>query len=145
MESLVSLWSFSNWAFVLIGTAVALYLYGTRNYAYFSKHKIPHNKPYPFVGTTGPVLLRRLSLPDYIQKLYNETKGHPYAVTFEFTRPIVMIRDPELIKAVTVKDFEHFTDHREIVSAEMEPLWGKGLFNLKGSFVPQHTTLILHT
>lgn len=50
-----------------------------------------------------------------------------------------MIRDPELIKAVTTKDFEHFTDHREVFTAEAEPLWGKGLFNLKGSFVPQHS------
>jgi cytochrome P450 family 9 len=45
-----------------------------------------------------------------------------------------MLRDPELIKMVTVKDFEHFLDHRAPISEEAEPLFGKGLFNLKGKF-----------
>jgi cytochrome P450 family 9 len=44
------------------------------------------------------------------------------------------LRDPELIKMVTVKDFEHFLDRRVPISEEVEPLFGKNLFSLKGEY-----------
>lgn len=43
-----------------------------------------------------------------------------------------MVRDPELIKEITVKDFESFTDHPELIPAEADPLWAKNLFSLTG-------------
>lgn len=43
-----------------------------------------------------------------------------------------MIRDPDLIKQITVKDFDYFMDHRTIVPEESDPLWGKNLFALNG-------------
>jgi hypothetical protein len=45
------------------------------------------------------------------------------------------LRDPELIKMVTVKDFDHFLDRQSPISEDAEPLFGKGLFNLKGNFL----------
>lgn len=45
----------------------------------------------------------------------------------------MVIRDLELIKQITVKDFEHFLDHRDFfLDEESEPLFGKSLFMLKG-------------
>lgn len=44
-----------------------------------------------------------------------------------------MIRDPELIKQLTVKDFEHFTDHRPFVDPKSDPIWGNNLFSLTGN------------
>ncbi|KAJ8965320.1 hypothetical protein NQ314_004214 [Rhamnusium bicolor] len=41
-------------------------------------------------------------------------------------------KDPELIKQVTVKDFDHFTDHRSFIPEGVDPLWSKNLFFLKG-------------
>lgn len=44
-----------------------------------------------------------------------------------------MIKDPDLIKLVAIKDFEYFTDHQSLAVAEdVDPLWGKNLFALKG-------------
>ncbi|KAF2881549.1 hypothetical protein ILUMI_24625 [Ignelater luminosus] len=40
--------------------------------------------------------------------------------------------DPDLIKQITVKDFDHFLDHNQFISEEDDPLWGKNLFSLKG-------------
>lgn len=50
---------------------------------------------------------------------------------FDSVNPLFSIRDPDLIKQITVKDFEHFLDHRDFMS-EMEPLFGKSLFMLTG-------------
>jgi hypothetical protein len=64
--------------------------------------------------------------------MYNKLKGYKYGGVFQFMFPTLLIRDPELIKMVTVKDFEHFLDHQAPISEEAEPLFGKALFNLKG-------------
>ena len=51
---------------------------------------------------------------------------------FEFRRPVVLIKDPQIIKQLTVKDFDHFTDHRVVITEDMDPLFGKTLLNLRG-------------
>lgn len=34
---------------------------------------------------------------------------------FEFRQPVLVIRDPETIKQVFVKDFDYFEDHRTVM------------------------------
>lgn len=51
---------------------------------------------------------------------------------YTFTRPAFCIKDPELIKQVTIKDFDYFTDHLVLVSRETEPFFGGNLFSLRG-------------
>lgn len=60
-----------------------------------------------------------------------------------------MMRDPELIKQITVKDFDHFTDHRTAIDPDLEPLFARNLFTLKGnsylSCMTQASDLFLET
>ena len=42
-----------------------------------------------------------------------------------------MIKDPELIKQIGVKDFEYFMNHRKLASEHLDPLFAKGLFFLQ--------------
>lgn len=51
---------------------------------------------------------------------------------FEFRRPVVLLRDPQLIKQLAVKDFDHFMDHRVLMTEELDPLFGKNLVSLSG-------------
>ncbi|KAF2887202.1 hypothetical protein ILUMI_18971, partial [Ignelater luminosus] len=55
-----------------------------------------------------------------------------YCGTYQFFTPKLCIRDPELIKQITVKDFDHFTDHLNFFPTNNEPLWEKNLLFLKG-------------
>jgi hypothetical protein len=73
-----------------------------------------------------------MSLPDYVSDIYNKLKGHKYGGLYQLMEPILLLRDPELIKMVTVRDFEHFVDHQVPISEDAEPLFGKALFNLQG-------------
>ncbi|XP_069676316.1 cytochrome P450 9e2-like isoform X2 [Periplaneta americana] len=126
------LWLYSTMILIVLGLISVLYWYGTRNFNYFEKRKLAFVKPAPFVGTMGSVMFRKLSFPDCVLQQYNQLKGHTYGGIFEFMNPTVMLRDPDLIKTVTVKDFDYFTDHRAIITEESDPLWGKGIFNLQG-------------
>lgn len=50
---------------------------------------------------------------------------------YQGTLPTLMLRDPELIKQVTVKDFDHFVNHRPIVSENQDPVWNRNLLSLQ--------------
>jgi cytochrome P450 family 9 len=124
----------SLWVWTLVTGLISLIMYviGTWTHDHFAKRNIPHMKPVPFFGNMGKIVLRIQSFPEAVVDMYNSVKGHKYGGTYQFLTPIILLRDPELIKRVTVKDFEHFLDHRNPISEEAEPLFGKSLFNLKG-------------
>jgi len=50
---------------------------------------------------------------------------------FEVRQPVIFIRDPELIKLITVKHFDHFVNHRTKIDENIEPLFGRSLFVMK--------------
>lgn len=56
--------------------------------------------------------------------------------------PTLVVRDPELIKHITVKDFDHFLDHRSFINEEVDLLWSKNLFALKGEVIRESLTFI---
>uniref|UniRef100_A0A2A4JJD6 unspecific monooxygenase n=1 Tax=Heliothis virescens TaxID=7102 RepID=A0A2A4JJD6_HELVI len=51
---------------------------------------------------------------------------------YDFIRTMVLIRDLELVKSIAIKDFEHFHDHRSLADGDVEPLFGRNLFSLRG-------------
>jgi cytochrome P450 family 9 len=89
----------------------------------------------------APVLLQTLSFPDFLSDIYNRLKGHKYGGVYQLMNPVLLLRDPELIKMVTVKDFEHFLDRQFLISEDVEPLFGKALFFLKGEQLTACTVL----
>jgi cytochrome P450 family 9 len=91
----------------------------------------------------GPVVLRIASFPEILVDWYKRLKDHKYGGVYGFLTPVILLRDPELIKMVTVKDFEHFLDRGVPISEEAEPLFGKGLFSLKGEFSIPNIPLLL--
>jgi len=122
----------STWALVTGLTLLVTYLIGTWTHDHFSKQNVPSIKPIPFLGNMAPVVFQRMSFPDSVVYMYNKLKGHKYGGVYQFMKPGILLRDPELIKMVTVKDFEYFLDHQSPISEESEPVFGKALFNLKG-------------
>ncbi|XP_017770257.1 PREDICTED: cytochrome P450 9e2-like [Nicrophorus vespilloides] len=68
-----------------------------------------------------------------VKNLYFAFPNNRYAGIYQITQPMLMIRDPELIKQLAVKDFEHFTDHISYIPSENDALWSNNLFALKGT------------
>lgn len=55
-----------------------------------------------------------------------------YFGSYQFLQPSLFVRDLELIKKITVKDFEYFPDHFLLFSNNNDPITGSNLFALKG-------------
>jgi cytochrome P450 family 9 len=137
---LESLWM---WTLAISLTLLITYLIGTWTHNHFSRENVPSLKPLPFLGNMAPVVFQQMSFPDFVVYLYNDLKGHKYGGTYQLMNPSLMLRDPELIKMVTVKDFEHFLDRQAPISEETEPLFAKVLFNLMGELLIAWTVLLL--
>lgn len=49
--------------------------------------------------------------------------------------PSILLRDPELIRQVGVKDFDSFVNHPPFFDPVTDPLLGNSLFSLQGKFI----------
>lgn len=60
--------------------------------------------------------------------------SYPFRVIglFEFSSPIFLVRDPKLLKKMTVKDFDSFSDRRIFLTEDVDPLFGRALVSLQG-------------
>ncbi|XP_011705724.1 PREDICTED: cytochrome P450 9e2-like, partial [Wasmannia auropunctata] len=65
---------------------------------------------------------------DYYQYLYDYFPDAKYVGIMDLLSPAVLLRDPELIRDVLVKNFEHFPDHRSFLDESVEPLFTKNIF-----------------
>lgn len=46
--------------------------------------------------------------------------------------PTYLIRDPEILKHISIKEFDSFEDHKFIIDPEVDSLFGQTLFLMKG-------------
>jgi cytochrome P450 family 9 len=78
------------------------------------------------------VFCRMMSFADWGLYLYNRFPNAKYCGVMDFATPAVLVRDPDLIRDITVKEFEHFPDHRSFLDDDVEPLFSKNVFALRG-------------
>lgn len=122
-----------DWKLLLFLTVLfGLYFYYTSTFDFFEKKGIPFKKPVIFLGNLGPRLRGTQSFHEFQLEAYKNFKGNRYGGLFEGRRPLLTIMDPELIKAITIRDFDHFTD-RITLNAKEPKFWSRSLLNLKGA------------
>lgn len=87
------------------------------------------------------VMLGRKSPTDIALNQYKAMVGEKVYGTYTMGRPNLIIRDPELVKSVLVKDFHHFVDRQSERSKkllnddfESDRVWGRNMTVLSGEF-----------
>ncbi|KAH0550843.1 cytochrome P450 6k1-like [Cotesia glomerata] len=96
--------------FLLASLIFVGYLYMTRKFKYWKKRGVAEIPPTPFIGNFGPCLMMKRSGGQWIQDMYEWSAGLPYMGYYVFDRPFFLVRDPDLIKNILVKDFNYFND-----------------------------------
>ncbi|CAK9813269.1 Cytochrome P450 9e2 [Anthophora plagiata] len=103
-----------------------------RQYTYWKKRHVPYIGALPVFGSAWRLFVRRMSLPSYITFSYNYYPNTRYLGMMDFSTPVVIIRDPKLIREIAVKNFEYFPDHQSFVNEQIDPIFGKNVFSLRG-------------
>ncbi|KAJ8953897.1 hypothetical protein NQ318_019137 [Aromia moschata] len=108
------------------------YYFVVRTYTYWTDKGVKQGKPLWLFGDSWGIFFKLQNFSEMIQYVYSQCPGTRYSGIYQFLIPTLVIKDPDLIKQVTVKDFDHFVDHRTFISEDTDPLGGKNLLFLKG-------------
>lgn len=110
---------------LVIGVISFSYFYAKRTYSYWERRGI---KTYPgfnhFLGHFKPVFFQEESLGNFITRLYKSTK-EPFIGIYSLLRPILLVRDPNLVRSILIKDFNNFTDRGVHCNETYDPLSGR--------------------
>ncbi|XP_013146951.1 PREDICTED: probable cytochrome P450 9f2 [Papilio polytes] len=109
-----------------------IYVHKSIHYLY-KKRGLKYIPGVPLFGNAFNSTIRKKHFVEDIDAIYKQFPDEKYIGYTQGTTPIILIRDPEIIKSITVKDFDHFVDHRQFLSEDVEPLIGASLFFMKGN------------
>uniref|UniRef100_A0AAT9UTJ8 Cytochrome P450 6PZ30 n=1 Tax=Maconellicoccus hirsutus TaxID=177089 RepID=A0AAT9UTJ8_MACHI len=117
---------------VLVSLTLYVYWYLKKSFSFFKKLGIPHLKPSFLFGNITDVILMRKSMAEEYADLYKKLGPHKFAGVYVAKEPSILVRDPELLKNVLVKDFDCFNDRGFPVDSNAEPMTAYNLFFMKG-------------
>ncbi|CAH2105992.1 unnamed protein product [Euphydryas editha] len=117
------------WSVALVA---ALALYFRQTYSMFAEYGVKHLRVVPFFGNMLSIFLGREHVTTEMDRMYKKFPNERFVGRYEFIKPIIIPQDIELIKKITIKDFDHFLDHRGFADDAVEPLFSRNLFSLKG-------------
>ncbi|XP_057666059.1 cytochrome P450 9e2-like [Diorhabda carinulata] len=116
--------------FVFILTAL-FYYNAVKPMNYWKKRGVIQSDPVWLLGDQWKQVFGLESIVDMFTRLYNLSPNARYCGIYQFTTPALMIRDTKLLKLITVKDFDHFMNHKPLIPDGADPLWNKNIFALK--------------
>lgn len=77
-------------------------------------------------------MAKKEHLYEFTKRIYNAFPDEKAVGLFEMRSPVVLIRDPQLLKYLTVKVFDHFMNHKPFIQEDTDPLFGNMLSVLSG-------------
>ncbi|KAK4873776.1 hypothetical protein RN001_013136 [Aquatica leii] len=111
---------------------VAFYIFLVKPLYHWKEKKITYVSGVPIFGNMWPVILGKAATVDVIHKMYLTYPDKRYIGIYNFATPTLLVRDPDLLKKIMVKDFDVFRDHRSFISSDVDPIWSKNLFAMPG-------------
>ncbi|OAD56571.1 putative cytochrome P450 6a14 [Eufriesea mexicana] len=111
---------------------VLLYYYSKSKLEYWHKRGIKGPKPLPFVGNFKDVYLGKACVNECFEKAYYKFRDEPVVGLYVGHKPLLLLRDPDIIKTVLIKDFPVFVDRTFHSLPSVEPL-SEHLFLLEAS------------
>ncbi|CAG9773671.1 unnamed protein product [Ceutorhynchus assimilis] len=122
------------WAIITVAILILIIWKGyLQPYSYWKKMGVPQTNPIILLGDAWPLFLGYKNPIEWMYWIYNLYPDKKLIGIYQFYMPFLLLKDPDLFKQIAVKDFDYFTDHKGLsVSEDVDPLWGKNLFSLKG-------------
>ncbi|XP_014244280.1 probable cytochrome P450 6a13 [Cimex lectularius] len=109
-----------------------LYIYLIWTYDYWKKKKVPFPEPIAVFGNIKDIVLLKKFPGACHREIYWEYPNEKFVGIYQLRNPSLLIRDPELIKRILVKDFDHFMNRGFHIDEKREPLTGH-LVNLESN------------
>ncbi|XP_026462806.1 cytochrome P450 6k1-like, partial [Ctenocephalides felis] len=107
-----------------------IYSYFLYSFTYWKRKDVPYIQPsFPF-GNISAMFFRKQSMSQVMSNLYNSVQK-PFFGIYVFLFPRLVVKDPELIKMIMVKDFQNFQNRGNEFDPKTNAL-ASNLFSLSG-------------
>ncbi|XP_047998667.1 cytochrome P450 6B2-like [Leguminivora glycinivorella] len=129
---------------IVLVLLILIYCYGTRTFSYWSKRGIKHDPPIPLLGTSKRQLFWQLSHAEIYHEMYCKYPQERYVGYYLTTTPLLILRDPELVKRILSSDFSYFYSRSVHPLDDRPELLLNNLFSCEGDlwkFLRQRMTL----
>lgn len=117
---------------ILAALGLLCYYFLIKPQLYWKSKNVKQGPPIPLLGDSLKMAFRVESTTEMALRVYNRFSNERYSGIYQTIIPTLILRDPELIKQITVKDFDHFTDHIHVPTNDIEPIFSQNLLFLKG-------------
>ncbi|XP_026810291.1 probable cytochrome P450 6a13 [Rhopalosiphum maidis] len=99
------------------------YYFSVSTFKKWEKLNVPYVRPItPLFGNFLNVVVGKYHPLELYNKIYYELAGHRYGGLFQMRTPYLMIRDPEIINDVLIKDFSTFSNRGIYSDFSVNPL-----------------------
>ncbi|KAK4873925.1 hypothetical protein RN001_013285 [Aquatica leii] len=116
---------------IILTILVLLYYKFVKSLTYWKQNGVPQHHPLKIAKDFLVTLIRQPGLAQMFESFCKSFPDSRYFGIYQFFGKSLVIQDADLIKKITVKDFDHFVDHVQFSPGD-EPLWERNIFSLKG-------------
>lgn len=115
---------------ILLIILTSVYFYFQYKFAYWKRRGVKYLTPSIPFGHFGQTFLQQKQMAKQVVEYYHRTT-EPFIGLFAIVRPVLLVRDLELLRHIMVKDFHHFVDRGTYLDEKNDPL-SAHLFSLRG-------------
>lgn len=131
---------------ILLVASTCVYWFFKYKFLYWHRRGIKYVPATSPFGNFGASFTQQMCMGENAQIHYRNTT-EPYIGIFACVRPVLLVCDPELIRRIFIKDFQHFVDHgiysdekRDPLSAHIFAINGEKWKNLRVKLTPTFTS-----
>ncbi|XP_014234525.2 cytochrome P450 6k1-like [Trichogramma pretiosum] len=132
-DMLSALFSFSNVVTILATGFVLFYLYAKYKQSYWRRRGVDSPPAHWFFGNFKDAICLRSAPPAVLGEIYKYYQGQPDKPViglYIMQTPFLLLRSPEVIKQVFIKDFHNFTDRYFAAKRKTDVIGSTGLFSI---------------
>lgn len=118
-------------AVIIFFILYSIYALVIKNRNYFLHRNVVFEKGVPLLGSMYRYMLKKEPIAFATQNIYNKYPKSKFVGFFQLGgKPSYMIRDLDLVRDITIRDFDHFTNHHLRVEKSLDPVLGCSLFSM---------------
>lgn len=117
----------TNVLLLIITLSLILYLYLKRNFNYWKKRGVFSLQPILLAGNALDLMTFKKPVGLWLKDLYDTTPDEPFFGIHVFDQPHLILKSPDIIKQILVKDFNYFSD-RTMAAPKHSDLYSNFLF-----------------
>ncbi|KAK9508530.1 hypothetical protein O3M35_006068 [Rhynocoris fuscipes] len=107
---------------LLVMAALIIYRWLIKDHNYWKNQGVPYlRQSFPF-GNISDMILMKKTTGEVYRDIYRMFPNQLAGGFYKFNEPMLMIRDPELIRLVMIKEFSKFSNNDFNVSKDVDPL-----------------------